>query len=88
MKNFALTATLTLLASTSFSLLSIPKANAALNHSPLVESLTTPTTVPQLPKPDAAEAHTSQEIQISYSRCYYRYYYDTYGNYIYQYLCF
>jgi hypothetical protein len=88
MKNFATTAILSLLASTSCSFLSIPKASAAINPPSLSESLITPTTVPQSPEFDAAEVHTSQEVQVSYSRCYYRYYYDIYGNYIYQYLCF
>jgi hypothetical protein len=88
MKSFAVTTALTLLASTSFSFLPIPKASAAINPLPLVEPLTTPTTIPQLSKSNIAEVLPSQEIKVSYSHCYYRYYYDAYGNYIYEYLCF
>jgi hypothetical protein len=86
MNKIVLTAALSLLALTSLVLNTFPKANAAVTTQSVAEALNQSTTGSHPDK--ATEARASQQAKGYYSRCYYRYYYDTYGNYIYQYLCY
>jgi hypothetical protein len=68
----------------------LPETQAVTIDARWVESLSSPTTVPEPASPEATASATETKVAGYYyvPECAYSYYYDIYGNYVYQYVCY